>query len=238
VHLRRHQSLSSRSPPSSTGSSRRTPPLVLQLAAVDGDLADRQRGRSVTGQPGDNVGDFLGCHESEPHRFSDVLGLQGHRRQAMQMAGVSSQRIGQPAVALIPVAELTTMIEPPLPASIIADTAARMVRHVPLRLTSMTVPHCSSDISHSRFQLNTPGPDALGEDESHGLVSVSMTILLAKKLPNAIEYAPKLVGRPSTKPNWSPRTLAALRLVIRSEPKPLPWRHLLPDTSQDGSKPG
>jgi hypothetical protein len=31
-----------------------------------------------------------------------------------------------------------------------------MVRHVPLRLTSMTVSHCSSDISQRRFQLSTP----------------------------------------------------------------------------------
>lgn len=39
------------------------------------------------------------------------------------------------------------------------------------------------------------GPDALGEDEFHGLVSTSMTILLAKKLPDAIEYAPRLVDQ-------------------------------------------
>ena len=49
------------------------------------------------------------------------------------------------------------MIDPPLPASIIAGTAARMVRHVPFRLTSMTVSHCSSDISNIRPQLSTPG---------------------------------------------------------------------------------
>ena len=59
----------------------------------------------------------------------------------------------------MPVAELTMMIEPPLPASIIAGTAARMVRHVPLRLTSMTVSHCSSDISQRR-SLATPSPAA------------------------------------------------------------------------------
>ena len=48
------------------------------------------------------------------------------------------------------------MIDPPLPASIIAGTAARMVRHVPFKLTSMTVSHCSSDISNIRPQLSTP----------------------------------------------------------------------------------
>ena len=37
-----------------------------------------------------------------------------------------------PGVAFRPADELTMMIEPPLPASIIAGTAARMVRHVPL----------------------------------------------------------------------------------------------------------
>ena len=61
-----------------------------------------------------------------------------------------------PGVALVPADELTMMIEPPLPASIIAGTAARMVRHVPFELTSMTVSHCSSDISNSRPQLSTP----------------------------------------------------------------------------------
>ena len=48
------------------------------------------------------------------------------------------------------------MIEPPLPASIIAGTAARMVRHVPDRFTSITASHCSSDSSQSRPQLSTP----------------------------------------------------------------------------------
>ena len=48
------------------------------------------------------------------------------------------------------------MIDPPLPASIIAGTAARIVRQVPFRLTSMTVSHCSSDISNIRPQLSTP----------------------------------------------------------------------------------
>jgi hypothetical protein len=39
------------------------------------------------------------------------------------------------------------------------------------------------------------GPGSLGEDEFHGLISSSMTILLAKKLPDAIEYAPTLVSQ-------------------------------------------
>ena len=47
-------------------------------------------------------------------------------------------------------------IDPPLPASIIAGMTARSVRQVPVRLTSMTVFHCSSESSHSRPQLSTP----------------------------------------------------------------------------------
>ena len=47
-------------------------------------------------------------------------------------------------------------IDPPLPASIIAGITARSVRQVPVRLTSMTVFHCSSVSSQSRPQLSTP----------------------------------------------------------------------------------
>ncbi len=55
-----------------------------------------------------------------------------------------------PGVAFSPAEELTMMIDPPLPASIMAGTVARMVRQVPLRLTSTTVSHCSGVSSHSR----------------------------------------------------------------------------------------
>ena len=48
------------------------------------------------------------------------------------------------------------MIEPPLPASIIAGMTARRVRQVPVRLTSITLFHCSSVSSQSLPQLSTP----------------------------------------------------------------------------------
>ncbi|SKS12108.1 Uncharacterised protein [Mycobacteroides abscessus subsp. abscessus] len=59
-------------------------------------------------------------------------------------------------MALIPAEELTVMMEPPLPASIIAGTTALMVFHTPVRLTSMTSRHWSASISQSRAQLAIP----------------------------------------------------------------------------------
>ena len=47
-------------------------------------------------------------------------------------------------------------MEPPLPASIIAGTAARSVRQVPVKFTPMTVSHCSSVSSQTRPQPSTP----------------------------------------------------------------------------------
>ncbi|MFQ2874269.1 reverse transcriptase domain-containing protein [Mycobacterium sp. MS3] len=49
--------------------------------------------------------------------------------------------------------------------------------------------------SEAMRRMPGSGPSALAEDEFHGLVSTAMTILLAKKLPDAIESAPMLVGR-------------------------------------------
>ena len=48
-------------------------------------------------------------------------------------------------------------MEPPLPASIIAGMARAAVRHVPVRLTPMTVSHCSSVSSQSRPQPKHSG---------------------------------------------------------------------------------
>jgi hypothetical protein len=44
-------------------------------------------------------------------------------------------------------------MEPPRSCSIIMGAAALSVFHTPVRLISMRVLHCSSDISQNRFQL-------------------------------------------------------------------------------------
>src|SRR6476620_6522955 len=73
-------------PAAQPGSGADTTRLVLRRAAVDGDLAARDRGRTVTGKPRDHVGNLLGHHEFlKPLLAVVVDGMERHRREAVQI---------------------------------------------------------------------------------------------------------------------------------------------------------
>ena len=100
----------------------------------------------------------------------------------------------------MPADELTMMIDPPLPASIIAGTAARMVRQVPLRLTSMTLSHCSSDISKIRPQLRMPAFATMNQPIEDMLTSLGVLYdrtVRASRAGTALRAAMAVLAKPS-----------------------------------------
>ena len=65
------------------------PRLVLRRAAVDGDLAARDRRRPVAGQPGHHVGNLFGRHEFlQPLLALVVDRVERHRREAVQITRI------------------------------------------------------------------------------------------------------------------------------------------------------
>src|SRR5690349_2618529 len=83
-----------------------------------------------------------------------------------------------PAMPLMPAVELVMMIDPPLPASIIAGIAALSVFQTPVRLTASISSHASSSIDH-----------ALGENVAMPALALTMSRRPSSDTPSCTEPA-------------------------------------------------